>query len=137
MKDLNSMKMNELVKHYNNLGPKRPAGPKTFSSKAVAIARIRSLMDGKGSNAGVKKEKPVDDTENRAAFNVGSIAGKGKIGNMIVSYLVQTDIKLTHKDILDRVKAAHPNAKTSLGCISWYATKVRNAGVKLPRKTSV
>lgn len=37
-------------------------------------------------------------------------------------------------EILERIAVAVPGAKTTSGCIAWYASKLRNKGVQLPNR---
>lgn len=58
-------------------------------------------------------------------------AGRGR-----VAPIVETGLRngLSDEEILANVRKANPEAKTSSGCIAWYASKLRNRGVKLPNR---
>lgn len=133
MTELKSMKMNQLVQLHNNLNPKKAATMKTFNSKAKAIARINELA---AANEKVEKEAGIAQGPKKDAPSVGRIAGKGKIGRFICAHLTQDEKVMSHKAILDALKETYPNSRTSIGCVSWYASKLRAAGIELPRSRS-
>ncbi len=39
---------------------------------------------------------------------------------------VESQVRLTNKEILDAVRAAYPEARTTPACIAWYASKLKN-----------
>ena len=42
---------------------------------------------------------------------------------------------LTYEAILVSLKESFPDAKTSVGCLRWYAAKMTKVGVALPKRT--
>ena len=58
-------------------------------------------------------------------------AGKGS-----VRPIVETELRkgTSDEEIIKIIKKAIPEAKTTSGCIAWYASKLRNKGVKLPNR---
>jgi len=50
--------------------------------------------------------------------------------------IVETELRkgTSDEDIIKIIKKAIPEAKTTSGCIAWYASKLRNKGVKLPNR---
>ena len=168
--DLHNLKMKDLVEVYNEMGPEKPAGLKTFKSCKVAIDRIDKLraanpVPSEGFDSYQDTDDPEIEAEVAAMANeqenapivqpkldgapskgdtfmdltmIDEVAGKRSvIGRAICRLLLQNKESMSHKAILDKVLEAHPGAKTTVGCVSWYASKIRSAGQHLPRSKSV
>jgi len=133
MKTLNRKTKSELVGIYNTLletlqdkssmTDRQLAGPNTFSTKKKAIARILKLRSAlkKILNA----EKSVKTTK----------PARGAVRALCESLLLAEDedgIGSTYESMLAEVKERFPTAKTSVGCLRWYATKLREAGHIVP-----
>jgi len=130
MSELNSLTSAQLVETHNNtlaalqaldiMMDRNPAGRKTFSTKKKAIARITKL------NTLLAKAKPAPKTTKPA---------RGAIKRLCEDMLLQADSNdegMSYESIMDALRTAYPTAKTSVGCLRWYATKLREAGHIVP-----
>ena len=57
------------------------------------------------------------------------------IGKFVKNLITTT--KLTNKEILAKVKETFPEAQTSMSCVAWYQTDVRNKAKALEAKAPV
>ncbi len=120
--------MAELVARYNDLGPKRPAGPKTFSSKKKAIAAIRSLqIVGSAEKAGTAAEpKPTKPKQKNESPRLVRVAAE--------ELLLQDDPALSYADILGRIRDEFPESSTTIACLRWYAVRLRERDERVPAR---
>lgn len=80
------------------------------------------------SKTAPKVAKPKGKTPKKA--DAGGWAEKyrpGTIGRMIAEAIIEG--KLSNEAILESVKKAKKGAKTTYGCIAWYKSAARKAGV--------
>lgn len=142
--DLMLCSVADLVTLFNSHKPAKPIGPKTFNSKKKLVDKLLSLMANSPSDLDVDSAHDSDEPpppiidarpiasvialpktkkpRNKGTGRTGRPAGTAKIGPFIMD-LLQTD--LTYTEILERVQKEFPAAKTSYGCLRWYAAKVR------------
>lgn len=78
MKDLEKMKLGELVALHNKLNPKKPV--KKFESKAVAVKRVSALKPKKLSKVGIiramfaeKASWTVQELMDRSGFDANNV----------------------------------------------------------------
>jgi len=130
MSELNSLTSAQLAETHNSIladlqaldlmTDRKPAGPKTFSTKKKAIARITKL------NTLLAKAKKPTKTKKPA---------RGVIKQFCEKLLLVEDedgIGMTYESIMESLHNTHPTAKTTVGCLRWYATKLREAGQIVP-----
>jgi hypothetical protein len=125
MSGLEEKSMAELVEIHNSLNPKVPAKKKTFSTKAKILFRIAELK-GKIPVEPFKKRTYRKD-KNKNPGVMGRPKGSGFIGTTI-SLLLREQPHESYQAILDKFHALHPEVKTSIGCVRWYASKLKKAG---------
>ena len=94
-----------------------------MSEQAKAIASSKVVQPMK-SKAKTPKSKQVKD----AAPNTWAEKYKaGTIGRLIAEAIVGG--KMTNEQILEAVKKEKKDAKTTYGCVAWYRSAARKAGV--------
>lgn len=119
--------MNTLVSMINALGGN--ATNKTFNARAKAVARLMKIAAEKEVNLAAT----FDENGNKI---VTKVSKKVSIRSVAEALLAKADgaTGLSYDDILAAVKAEFPAAKTTVGCLRWYAAHMRDAGVVLPKR---
>jgi uncharacterized UBP type Zn finger protein len=155
MMDLMTKPMSTLVTMHNHLSDK-PASMKTFSQRSKAVERIMALAAGKGitvsdhfdedgsikpppkattvtATVEAKPAKKKADEKAPKAPSIRSLAEK------LLLEVVRIDedkrkVGIPYEDIITTIKQAHPNAKTTVACLRWYAVHMREADVMPPNR---
>lgn len=134
MQDLNKMKTGQLIAIYNE----RAADDTLVtwkSSKAKLISKIEALPTK--TTAAVSDE----DTDYEAAITATAISSRDSIA--LASYkLLETvayehdgrDWGLPYDIILAEVKRVFPDCSTTIACLRWYAVRLNEGGVILPKR---
>lgn len=146
--NLNGFKMNTLVSMVNELGG--VATMKTFSQRSKAVARLMKLaaeknveldtvFDTEGNKIVAKVEAPVVTAKPAKKAKAEKVKAEKKVSirSVAEALLVKTtdgDNGLSYEEILAEVKAQFPDAKTTVGCLRWYAAHMREAGVVIPKR---
>ncbi len=120
--------MNTLVSMINALGGNATA--KTFNARAKAVARLMKIAAEKEVNLA----ETFDENGNKIVAKAA--VKKVSIRSVAEALLAKNDgsLGLSYDDILAAVKAEFPSAKTTVGCLRWYAAHMRDAGVVLPKR---
>ena len=116
--------MNTLVSMINALGGNATA--KTFNARSKAIARLMKIAAEKEINLAAT----FDANGNKI---VSKVSKKVSIRSVAESLLADAS-GLSYEEILAAVKASFPSAKTTVGCLRWYAAHMREAGVAVPTR---
>ena len=124
MTNLTNFTMNTLVSMINALGGNATA--KTFNARAKAVARLIKIAAEKE----IDLAKTFDENGNKIVV----AAPAKKISIRSVAEKLLTDGTLSYDDVLAAIKSEFPSAKTSVGCLRWYATSMRDAGIALPKR---
>ena len=114
-KDLKGKSMRELTAIYNGQTGKAVKG---FSSKMTAVARI---MDTAPKNG--KRDVRLTSLEATSSRSVRQIAEEK---------LLQVEPTMMYEEIIVAVKEELPHASTSVACLRWYATQMRERGERVP-----
>lgn len=144
---LETKSMAELIEIHNRaaeeLGDVKPVGPKAFNSRRKAAERVVRLL-----------ERLADDDENvgksSGPEDTGEIVGKSPepssrprrpkvlvgvhfrtVREMAEHYLLQP---ISYKTILAMVLHYFPDAGTTVKCLRWYATQMRDRGEQVPTR---
>lgn len=152
--NLNNFKMNTLVAMVNAIGG--VATVKTFSQRSKAVERLLKLaaekninldttFDADGNKIEVKlaaapkvkavkapKEPKAPKVPKEKKISIRSVAEALLL--KVVSEEDGAAVGLSYEDVLAEVKAQFPAAKTTVGCLRWYAVRQREAGVVLPKR---
>lgn len=126
MTNLTNLTMNTLVSMINALGG--VATTKTFNARSKAVVRLLKIAAEKEINLA----ETFDENGNKIVKAEAAPAKKVSIRSVAEKLL--TDGTKTYDDVLAAIKAEFPSAKTSVGCLRWYATAMRDAGVALPKR---
>lgn len=129
MTNLTNFTMNTLVSMINALGG--VATTKTFNARSKAIARLMKIAAEKEVNLA----ETFDANGNK--IEVKATVKKVSIRSVAEALLVKAggeNLGLSYDEILAAVKAEFPAAKTTVGCLRWYAAHMRDAGVVLPKR---
>ncbi len=120
--------MNTLVSMINALGGN--ATNKTFNARAKAVARLMKVAAEKQIDLAVTFD------ENGNKIVKADAPKKISIRSVAEALLVKVngDTGLTYDEVLAAVKAQFPSAKTTVGCLRWYAAHMRDAGVAVPKR---
>ena len=147
--NLDTFKLATLVAMVNELGGN--ATIKTFSQRSKAVARLLKLaaeknvdlnttFDATGAKIEVKAEPVIESTDNTAAeapVKAKKITVRSVAEALLTKVVSEVDGKatgLTYEEILAEVKEQFPTAKTTVGCLRWYAVRLREAGTVLPTR---
>lgn len=123
MNNLTGLATAELVAIHNERCPEGERIKSWKQSKAKLIARIESFGSQEPDNAKQKlTEKPK-----RASTDT--------IGASVRTLLA--DPSLSYADIVELIKAAHPEAKTTARSVASVACMLRRKGVEVPMRRSV
>ena len=146
MTNITTFNMNTLVSMVNALGGTATA--KTFSQRSKAVERITKLatekqvdlstfFDATGNVVPVpaKKAKKVKEAKPAGEKKV-SIRS---VAEALLLKVVSTDTDgratgLSYDDVLAAVKEQFPTAKTTVGCLRWYAVRMREANQTVPNR---
>ena len=122
---LSDLSMPQLVARYNELAAAagaRTVGPKAFNSRSTAVARIEALLAKVGEGA-PEPRRP----EPRAAAAIKFRT----VREMAEHHLLQP---ISYKTILRMLLAYFPEAGTTVKCLRWYATQMRERGERVPTR---
>jgi len=149
--NLNTLKLNVLVSMVNELGGS--ATLKTFSQRSKAVERITKLADAQKVDLnsffeadGTKRVAPV--VEAPAAEKAPKKAKTPKepkapkepkisirsVAEALLVKVAENGEGLSYEEIVATVKEQFPAAKTTVGCLRWYAVRMREAGTVLPKR---
>jgi len=120
-KKLEDMNSKELLALHNSLAPK-PAGPKTFATKAKLLDRIRSLQATQEASKKAPGAKPKAPKKKPTGPTVGELArallmDKRGLPCALIADLVNREVK---------------GASCSPGSVRWYAAEMRKKGIDVP-----
>jgi hypothetical protein len=126
--ELQKKTMPELVAIYNGFSPAKPAGAKTFSNKKTAVDRILAIKPSTNGKAATKvvvkakdkKVKTLETTSNRSVRQVSE------------ELILEDSPALTYEQIVLKVKEELSNSSTTVACMRWYATQMRERGEQVP-----
>jgi len=129
MTNLTNFTMATLVSMINALGG--TATNKTFNARAKAVARLMKIAAEKQ----IDLAKTFDENGNKIVVKE-TAPKKISIRSVAEALLVKADgaTGLSYDEILAAVKDQFPSAKTTVGCLRWYAAHMRDAGVVLPKR---
>ena len=136
---LEAMPTKELLALHNELADK-PAGPKSFKTKTDLIARIRKLQpvqEAARQPETPEKHKAEPSTKAKAtsAADAPKEARKPGVGGRAKTLILET--ALPYDAIADQINSEIAGAKATKASVSWYASKMRKAGVEVPPRTKV
>lgn len=123
---IESKPMKKLLELHNSLAPK-PAGPKTFSTKAKLLDRIRALRATQVVAKKSPKYKPKAAEKKETGFGVGELARS----------LLMHPAGYTHALIAAMVNEQISGAKATDKSVRWYACELRKRGVEVPERARV
>lgn len=149
--NLNNFNMTTLVSMVNAIGG--TATLKTFSQRSKAVARLLKLAAEKNVNldatfdaTGAKIETPVvteakpkkvKAVKEPKAPKEKKITVRSVAEALLTKVTAEEDGKpvgLSYEDVLAEIKTQFPAAKTTVGCLRWYAVRMREAGVVVPKR---
>ena len=139
MTDLSGKSMSELIALHNELASKLRVNPvtefKNLKAARTAVTELENKMNqavettettdaGAAAVEGVTKHIMKDDGSQK--YNSSGKRGPNQgVGSLAKSLIVAG---LSNADVLTKVIAKFPNAKTSKGCIAFYRTALSKAG---------
>lgn len=129
--DMTNMTMPELVAKYNKIAEEMgtpTVGPKSFNSRKTAVDRINKLLARAGAEA---PTEPTSEPVPTKAKTKDSKVLFRTVREMAEHYLLQP---ISYKTLLRLVKAYFPEAATSVKCLRWYATQMRERGESVPTR---
>jgi hypothetical protein len=143
--ELHEMSIKSLLDLHNELVEK-PAGPKSFATKAKLIARIESIAANRNIALASSEQPKVDSaveqhmqsqTENTAATDASpelkkASGGKG-IGRLARGLLLDP-AGYTHAAIAEMVNARIEGAQATAKSVRWYACRMRKEGTDVPAR---
>lgn len=121
--------MKELLALHNELANK-PAGPKTFSTKAKLLDRIRALQA-----AQVASKKKPSAKPKAAAKKQPAKTGRG-VGELARELLLDPR-GYPHALIAAVVTTEIEGAACTANSVRWYANEMRKKGVEVPERARV
>lgn len=129
--------INELIAECESLSLecRKPAGPKTFSTKAKAIAAFndlnRILDEAKiFAKKTAKKSKAAKKVEKKSDSKRGEV--RRLCEDLLMKVVDDNGDGLSYGEIIEAVREELPEAKTSVNCLRWYATNMRGRGMIVP-----
>jgi hypothetical protein len=126
---LESKSMKELLALHNELAPK-PAGPKTFSTKAKLLDRIRALQ---ATHAASKKSPSTNPkAEPRKQPNKPG-RGVGELARQLLLHPAGYPHALIAAMVNRQIAGARATAKS----VRWYACDMRKMGIDVPERQKV
>ena len=123
-----------LLAIHNELADK-PAGPKSFKTKADLIARIRKLQPVQVAPRQPKKaKKPEAKPTKKATATEATDAPKKPRGSGVGERAKQLILStaLPYDAIAEKINAEIDGAKATKASVGWYASKMRKAGTEVP-----
>jgi hypothetical protein len=126
---LEAKSMKELLALHNELAAK-PAGPKTFSTKAKLLDRIRALQA-----APVASKKKPSAKPRAAAKKQQAKTGRG-VGELARELLLDPR-GYPHALIAAVVATEIEGAACTAASVRWYANEMRKKGVEVPDRARV
>lgn len=141
---LEDMSSKALLALHNRLADK-PAGPKTFSTRANLTERIRSIAKAKNLDLGSlgqpkkAKAKAADSTpsdgaaENPKATGKGRGSGVGELARQLLLHPAGYPHALIAAMVNHQIKGARATAKS----VRWYACDMRKMGTDVPERQKV
>ncbi|KXG17002.1 hypothetical protein LT17_01589 [Pseudomonas aeruginosa] len=136
----------DLLALHNQLALK-PAGPKTFASRARMIERIRKLAADKNIDlASFGQPAEPEVTEQRAEPQADTVEAadatetkrpRGHGVGELARRLLMDGSGLPHAVIASMVNAEIPGAAATAKSVRWYACKMRKQGVTVPERQKV
>lgn len=136
---LEDMPTKELLALHNDLADK-PAGPKSFKTKTDLIARIRKLQPVQEATRQPEtpekhKAEPTTKAKATSAAHATKEARKPGVGERAKKLILET--ALPYDAIAEQINGEIAGAKATRASVSWYASKMRKAGVEVPPRTKV
>lgn len=130
----------ELVAIYNQQSATPIKGWK--SSKAKLFAKIVALPPKvNGTATGRLPTATGDDADYKAAITVAAISERDSIQvaaeKLLEAVAYQHDDRnwgLPYNMILSEIRKVFPDCKTTVACLRWYAVRMNETGVKLPKR---
>lgn len=123
-KFLSNLRMDELAHEYNTLTGKTVKG---FSSKKVAVERIMKVAKAQTvitkmiDATAAKNGKGKTDTKLK---NLKTMSARS-VRQVAEEMLLRDEPAMTYEEIVMAVKAELPHASTTVACLRWYATQLR------------
>ena len=150
--ELELMSTKDLLACYNSMAEKQ-AGPKTFSTKAKLLDRIRKLaaaknidLGGLGQHAEPEVTEPhaqpqADAAETTEVVRTFDLVPEKKPGGLGIGRLgrelLLDPAGYPHAEIAARVNAAIPGGKATDKSVRWYAHAMRKKGTAVPERQRV
>ena len=133
---LEDMLTKDLLVLHNELVEK-PAGPKSFKTKTDLIARIRKLQPVQEATRQPETHKAEPSTKAKAtsAADAPKEARKPGVGERAKKLILETG--LPYDAIADQINGEIVGAKATKASVSWYASKMRKAGIEVPPRATV
>jgi len=130
MLNLTNFTMSTLVSMINAIGGE--ASMKTFSQRSKAIARLNKIADAQG----LVLATVFDDTGAKRVVPAATTEKKITIRSVAEALLLKTegDVALSYDEVLAAIKGQFPAAKTTAGCLRWYAVRMREANIAVPAR---
>lgn len=134
MLNLTTLTMSTLVSMINELGG--VATMKTFSQRSKAIARLEKIAADKG----VDLNTVFDETGAKIVAKAPKAGKSITIRSVAEALLLQVitvgekQVGLSYDEVLTAIKAQFPTAKTTAGCLRWYAVRMRERNVATPAR---
>ena len=142
---LEQMSMKDLLALHNRIADK-PAGPKTFATRAKLVARIEQIAADKNidlSSSGQPKKPKVTAkrAEPKAEATETPEATEKKPRGLGVGALARAILMdpagYPHALVADMVNAQIEGAQASAKSVRWYAHEMRKKGAAVPERQRV
>jgi hypothetical protein len=126
---LEAKSMKELLALHNELAAK-PAGPKTFSTKAKLLDRVRALQAAQVASKKKPSAKPKAAPKKRPGKT-----GRG-VGELARELLLDPS-GYPHALIAAVVSTEIEGAACPAASVRWYANEMRKRGIEVPERARV
>ena len=121
--NLTNFKMATLVSMINSLGG--VASAKTFSQRSKAIARLMKIAADRNIDLATTFDADGNKIVASKKISIRSVA------ESLLTQVGDDGFGLSYDKVLAAVKAQFPTAKTTAGCLRWYAAHME---VALPKR---
>jgi len=139
---LDDIPTKELLALHNRIAGK-PAGPKTFATRAKLVARIEQIavaesIDlasfGQPKKPKVATERAQPRAEVTEAFEATRSMPQGKGIGALARAILMDPAGYPHALVAEMVNAQIEGAATTAAAARWYATEMRKKGVEVPAR---
>lgn len=137
---LHDMPTKELLELHNRIADK-PAGPKTFATRAKLVARIEQIAEAKSidlSSSGqpkkpkATKERAQPKAEAAEATDATEKKAHGKGIGALARAILMDPAGFPHALVAEMVNAQIEGAAATAKSVRWYANDMRKKGVEVP-----